>query len=115
MECWYVIDLCQFNTVIILGSNVGVTVAGNTGDNGPWSYQLTNPTAITFDQYGYLYVLDQGNSRVQKWFPGGSFGTTVVATTMSNPYGMRIDRLGNMFIADSGYHRVLSFALTCRK
>lgn len=68
-----------------------------------------------FDQYGYLYILDDGNMRVQKWLPGGTFGTTVLAGTFTDPVGMRIDPIGNLFIADSGYHRVQSFTLVCRK
>lgn len=90
-------------------------MAGVTGDAGPWSYQLNNPTTIAFDPFGYLYVLDQSNNRVQKWWPGASYGTTAIAATMSNPYGMAMDRAGNMYIADSAYHRVLTFELMCRK
>ncbi|CAF2697913.1 unnamed protein product [Rotaria sp. Silwood2] len=95
------------------GSTIGITVAGTTGSSGPWSYQFSNPTAITFDIYGYMYVLDTGNNRVQKWFPGAIYGTTVISTTMSTPYGMTFDRLGNIFIADTSFHRILSFSLTC--
>ncbi|CAF4729948.1 unnamed protein product [Rotaria sp. Silwood1] len=95
------------------GAAVGITVAGSTSDPGPWVYQFNNPTAITFDQYGYMYVLDQGNNRVQKWFPGGIYGTTVISTTMSSPIGMQWDLLGNLVIADTSYHRILSFPVTC--
>jgi hypothetical protein len=94
---------------------IGTTVAGSTSDPGPWSYQFSSPTAITFDQYGYMYVLDYTNDRVQKWFPGGSFGTTVAATLLGNPRGMRFDRSGNIVIADTAYHRVVSFGMICRK
>ncbi|CAF4516191.1 unnamed protein product, partial [Rotaria socialis] len=96
------------------GSISGTTVAGTTGSAGPWPYQFSSPTSIAFDQYGYMYILDQGNSRVQKWFPGATYGTTVISASMSSPYGMRIDRLGNFFIADTSYQRILSFSLLCR-
>ncbi|CAM4911172.1 unnamed protein product [Rotaria socialis] len=95
------------------GSISGTTVAGTTGSAGPWPYQFSSPTSIAFDQYGYMYILDQGNSRVQKWFPGATYGTTVISASMSSPYGMRIDRLGNFFIADTSYQRILSFSLLC--
>lgn len=98
-----------------LGGSIGVTVAGNTGDIGPWSYQFSSPTQITFDQYGFLYVMDNGNLRIQRWYPGATFGSTVVAATMSNPLGMSFDRLNNLYIADTNYHRVLLFPITCRK
>ncbi|CAF5054502.1 unnamed protein product, partial [Rotaria sp. Silwood1] len=95
------------------GSSTGVTVAGSTSNAGSWSYQLSSPTAVVLDPYGYLYVLDYGNSRVQKWFPGDSYGRTVISATMSNPYGMKIDLFANLVIADTSYHRILSFGLLC--
>jgi hypothetical protein len=62
-----------------------------------------------------MYVLDFGNSRVQKWYPGASYGTTVVSATMNGPTGMKFDRLGNIVIADTSYDRVISFGISCRK
>ncbi len=94
---------------------VGLTVAGITGNSGPWSYQFSNPTAITFDPYGYMYVLDTGNSRVQKWYPGGAYGTTIISASMSTPYGLQFDNSGNIVIADTYNHRVITFGITCRK
>lgn len=98
-----------------IDSAAGVTVAGSTSDAGPWSYQLNNPTAITLDPYGYLFVLDSNNARVQKWWPGATYGVTVLAATMSAPVGMQLDRTGRLYIADTGYQRILGFAVTCRK
>src|ERR1700678_3617821 len=98
-----------------VGANVGTTVAGSTGNSGPWAYQLSSPTAITLDQYGYIYILDYNNDRVQKWWPAASYGTTVAAATMGNPYGLALDTLGNMYVCDTTNHRVLKFGLLCRK
>lgn len=100
---------------LILGANVGVTVAGTSNDAGSWSYQLNNPTAILLDQQGWLYILDYSNSRVQKWWPGATYGTTVVSSPMSNPMNMKFDRSGAIVIADTYNHRIISFGLTCRK
>jgi len=100
---------------IFVGSLSGTTVAGVTGTSGSYSYLFTSPTAITFDPYGYMYVLDAGNARVQRWLPGGSYGITVAASAMNSPNGMQIDRLGNIAIADTSYHRIISFGITCRK
>ena len=91
------------------------TVAGSTSDPGPWAYQFYNPTAITFDPFGFMYVLDYSNNRVQKWMPGAAYGLTVISTTMSGPTGMQWDTFGNFVIADTGYHRIISFGLSCRK
>ena len=96
------------------GSNGGVTIAGSTADPGSWSYQLYNPTSIIFDPYGYMYILDTTNNRVQKWYPGAPYGTTILTATMSNPYGLKFDLSANLVIADRSYHRIISFSLTCR-
>lgn len=101
--------------ILILGAALATTVAGSTSDPGPWSYQFSSPTTITLDSYGFMYILDYANDRVQKWFPGASFGTTVAATNLGNPHSMRFDRTGNIIIADTTYDRILSFAMTCRK
>lgn len=68
-----------------------------------------------FDQYGYLYILDDGNSRIQKWLPGSTFGTTVISSTFSDPLGMEFDQYGNLYVSDTNYHRIQSFSLYCRK
>jgi hypothetical protein len=70
---------------------------------------------MTFDPYGYMYIMDYGNARVQKWYPGASYGVTVASGTMSSPIGMRIDHVGNIVIADTSNYRIISFGLTCRK
>lgn len=94
----------------------GTTVAGQSGVSGPWAYLFLNPTALAFDQYGYMYVLDTGNERIQRWWPGASYGTTVASsTTMNNPYGLSIGTTGNLVVADTSNHRVISFAAVCRK
>lgn len=67
------------------------------------------------DPFGYIFVLDTGNLRVQKWFPGDPYGLTVLQATMNSPMGMSTDFSGKLFIADKSYHRVLSFVLLCRK
>lgn len=67
------------------------------------------------DQFGYLYILDSGNSRIQKWRPPASYGTTVVSASFNNPYGMQLDRLNNLVVADTSYHRIVSFGIFCRK
>ena len=99
-----------------LGAAIGVTVAGQSGVAGPWSYQLNAPTGVIYDQRGYLYIMDSANTRIQRWTPGGTYGVTVAqSSTMSSPRGMRFDSMGNILIADYGMHRIVSFAISCRK
>lgn len=67
------------------------------------------------DQYGFVYVLDSGNARVQKWSQGARYGSTVLSATLSSPMGMSINAYGNLFIADTSNHRIQSFSVYCRK
>ena len=92
-----------------------MTVAGESGTAGQWSYQFNSPTAISFDSYGQMYILDNGNSRIQKWTLGMTFGITVVSGSLSNPLGMHWDFSNNFFVADSSNHRIVNFNLLCRK
>lgn len=62
-----------------------------------------------------MYILDTGNSRVQKWLPGAPYGTTVIAVSMNTPYGLTFDKRGNIIVTDTVNHRVLSFTMSCRE
>ena len=92
----------------------GVIVAGSSSDPGPWSYQFSNPTGIAVDPYGFMYILDAGNGRVQRWLPGATYGTTVIPGSLSTPYGLQFDNRGNLVVTDTANHRVVTFGLTCR-
>ena len=105
----------NFKEKLFVGASYGDLVAGAPNDPGLWSYQLNNPTAITMDQFGFLYILDYSNSRLQKWYPGASYGSTVVSGTMNLPIGFRFDRLGNLIVADTSNYRAISYSLLCRK
>ena len=70
---------------------------------------------MTMDPYGYIYVLDYNNDRVQKWWPGAAYGSTVAATTLGNTYGLTIGPAGNLYVADTSNHRVVQFNILCRK
>ena len=104
------------NIIFFLDATVGITVAGQSGVSGPWAYLFSNPTALVFDQYGFMYVLDTGNKRIQRWWPGASYGITVASsTTLSSPYGLSIGAAGNMVVVDTANHRVISFSAVCRE
>ena len=93
----------------------GTRVAGETGVAGSWSYQFSSPTAITFDQFGNMFIMDSGNDRVQRWNPSSTYGVTVAKASLSNAPGFSFDTLGNLIVADMSNHRVISFSAVCRK
>lgn len=88
----FIVDIISFLKMYhhTKGASFGSTVAGSTSDAGSWSYQFNSPTSITFDSYGYMYVVDYNNARIQRWYPGASYGTTVASGTMNLPTGLTI-------------------------
>jgi hypothetical protein len=90
-------------------------VAGQTGVAGSWSYQLSSPTAITFDQYSNMFIMDSANNRIQRWWPGSTYGVTIILAALYNPRGMAFDPSGSLAVADYSYQRVLLFSVICRE
>ena len=98
-----------------LGVAYGITVAGESTVAGSWSYQFSGPTGIMFDTLNYMYILDAGNNRIQKWLPGATFGVTLLTSSMNNPSGFRFDFSNNFIVADTSNHRIISYNIMCRK
>ena len=67
-----------------------------------------------FDSFGYMYVLDSANTRIQKWLPYASYGTTVIAASFATPNNLQLDRANNLVVVDTNNHRVVTFGLLCR-
>ncbi|MBS1625895.1 MAG: T9SS type A sorting domain-containing protein [Bacteroidetes bacterium] len=96
------------------------TVAGDNG-SGSGANQFKTPYGVQTDGAGNIYVLDQGNDRVQKFPPNSTTltgGTTVAGgngrgsalNQFNRAYGLYVDAAGNIWVADSYNHRVLKFA-----
>ncbi len=69
---------------------------------------------IAIDQQGCLFVVDNGNSRIQKFenkgnfiVLWGNFGTA--NANLHNPTGIACDAAGNVYVADTNNHRVQKF------
>ncbi|CAF1042831.1 unnamed protein product [Rotaria sordida] len=60
----------------VIGATTGTVLAGTTGVSGNTATQLNNPTGVTFDSMGNMYVADSGNHRIQFFRAGQTVGTT---------------------------------------
>ena len=104
----------------IQNATSGVTVAGSsTGAQGSTSILLQHPQSVTFDNNGFMYVSDQGNNRVQQYWPNSLNGTMVAGqggggsnalNGLNNPTGIAVDNNSNLYIADTGNHRLMQWA-----
>lgn len=105
-----------------LATIVGTGFSGFNLESGPaTSVRLWNPTGITFDRQGNLYIADQTNHRVRRVTPDGNL-TTIAGTSagagfsgdggpatsaqLNRPTDVKVDRAGNIYISDMSNHRV---------
>lgn len=99
-----------------LDATSGIVIAGESGVSGSWSYQFSNPTAITFDQHKNMFVMDSSNKRIQKWVPAATYGITVVhSMNLNDPIGMNFDTNGNLVVADHSNRQVLQHVESTNK
>ena len=101
-------------------STVAGTTAGFSGDGGAATLaQLNNPTSVSVDAAGNIYIADRINHRIRKVDTAGNIstvaGTTVgfsgdggLATLaqLNTPYSVSVDAAGNLYIADAQNHRI---------
>lgn len=95
---------------------VGVvtTFAGICGNPGsfndattPTNSTLNQPSGITFDRFGNLFIAEDGNDGIRK-IDGTTGETTnyVSNGTFNNPDGIVFDSAGNLFVADQLNHKI---------
>jgi sugar lactone lactonase YvrE len=118
--------ICDYNNNRIQkwvqGATSGVTVAGDsTGAHGSTSILFDKPIDLTFDNSGYMYVVDYNNNRVQRFPPNstsstsgvtvaGTTGNTNALTDLKQPTAIDIDNNSNLYILDQGNKRVVRWA-----
>jgi uncharacterized protein (TIGR03437 family) len=99
----------------------GTGVQGFSGDGGPATQaELNNPTWVTADGSGNLYVADQYNQRIRVINSSGTIttiagngnnayggdGAAATSASLSYPGGIVVDSAGSIYIADSGNARI---------
>ncbi len=76
------------------------------GKQGSGTGEFNNPTGITLDSQGSLYIADAGNNRIQKMDIGGTFSLWATAATFSSLQKIATDMNDNIYVADaSGYQK----------
>ncbi len=92
------------------GSTAGTTVAGGTG-SGSGANQLNRPNGVFVDGSGAIYVSDYINSRIQKFSPNSTAGTsgTTVVDQIRLPGTIYMDGSGAIYVADTGNDRIKKF------
>ncbi len=111
----------KVNTSGMISTIGGSSTLGYSGDGGPaTSAELYQPTGVSFDAAGNIYIADMVNNRIRKintagiistntgtGAPGfsGDGGPSIVAQ-IYNGYGVAADISGNIYIADLNNNRI---------
>ena len=96
-------------------SGLWTTFAGLTGDPGADPGQFSNPWGIAVNrESGWVYVVDSGNCRIQKFNSDGGFMTEWGAygpgpDEFNAIYGIALDPDGNVYVTDYGDHCIQKF------
>jgi hypothetical protein len=95
-------------------------VVGTPGVAGTGANQVNYPFGLAVDSSNSLYVADWYNSRVQKFLPGASSGTTVAGQSsgtagtalnyLNNCGGVTVDSALNVYVADTNNFRAVVWA-----
>ena len=114
----YIADT-QNNRVVLIASNS--TTAIRVIGQGPSANMSTfNGPNDVFVTQNAIYVMDNGNYRVQKWSRNfsnpvtvaglsGVKGTSTNMTTLGFSYNLFVDNYGNLLVSNYGYNRVTMF------
>ena len=70
------------------------------------SLGLFQPSGITLDSAGDLFIADAYNNAIKEIAAGSNTLTTVYSSGLFNPTDVRVDSLGNIFIADAGNNAI---------
>ena len=89
------------------------------GGHGTGDGEFDDATRITVDADGYVYVIDNGNNRVQKFtsdgafvltFGGPLFGDTHVDGKFRGLTGIEVDALGFIYVCECSFDSIQKFS-----
>jgi uncharacterized protein (TIGR03663 family) len=91
-----------------------LTAAKTWGTQGTGNEQFSHPRGVAVDPAGYVYVVDSGNHRVQKFDLEGNYlltwgGQGNAPGQFQEPWGLAVDDQGRVYVADTWNHRVQVF------
>ena len=123
----YIADYSNQRIRKVTPSGIISTVAGNgtpgySGDGGPaTSAQIGNPTRVTLDSAGNLYIADSLNSRIRRVNPAGNISTVAgggpsypgdggpaTGAGLRQATGVAVDSSGSLYIAETNRIRKVS-------
>jgi sugar lactone lactonase YvrE len=112
----YVTDFYNNNVQVFSSSGAYMTQWGSSYTNpGNGDGQFCGPYGIAIDSSGNVYVVDQGNYRVEEFSSTGKclkqwggYGNGEYQFIL--PSGIAVDSNGNIFVVDSGTNKVKKFA-----
>ena len=112
----------MISTAGIINTVAGSGMGGFSGDGGvATNAQLSQPTDVTVDDAGNIYIADFGNNCVRKVVVGtgrigtiagngtaafGGDGGPATIAELQKPAGVVVDSLGNLYIADFSNFRI---------
>jgi len=85
------------------------------GELGVEPGQMQLPFGVALDSGGNIYVVDSGNSRIQKFDPRGTLLGVVGSVgsgpgQFNQPSDIAVDGAGNVYVVDTWNHRIQKFA-----
>lgn len=93
-------------------------LAGTIGVNGATPTTFAEPSDVTLDPMGNMYVADQHNHRIQFFWAGEMNGTTIAGVTSKSGSNatlfnicssLLLDNQLNMYVVDRNNHRIQKF------
>lgn len=99
-------------------SSSGTIVAGYTNAGGSGSSQLNGPTGVFIDSNRTLYIVDNLNYRIQRWYFSQPIGFTVAGgrgsgstlDKLSTSRAVYVDNQLRVYVSEYGNHRVTRWA-----